>query len=126
MKTKGVTGRSLSSALCGLSLVLLSLFPAYAEEPKTDHKECTTCHGEDEEKTAIKEKINETCLRCHPAREGRDHRIGIVSKAPDNKLPLGEGDIITCSTCHEPHGKTKERALLRMSLSDLCKSCHKK
>jgi predicted CXXCH cytochrome family protein len=126
MKTREVAGRLLSGVLCGLSLSFLCFFPAYAEEPKTGHKDCTTCHGKDEEKTAIKKKINETCLACHPGNKGRDHEVGIVSKMPDNKLPLGEGDIITCATCHEPHGKTKEKALLRMNFNDLCKSCHKK
>lgn len=126
MKTEGVTGRLWYRLLCGLAVSLLCFCGVYAGEPGTVHKDCTTCHGKDEEKTAIKKKINETCQACHPGSKGRDHEVGIVSKMPDNKLPLGEGDIITCATCHELHGKTKEKALLRMNFNDLCKSCHKK
>jgi predicted CXXCH cytochrome family protein len=118
--------RIICSSLVLVVTVCFCLGVAAVATTQGVHKDCTNCHGNDEEKTAVKKRINETCSTCHPGSKGRDHRVGIVSNVTDHKLPLGEGGIITCATCHEPHGKTKEQALLRMSFNDLCKSCHNK
>jgi predicted CXXCH cytochrome family protein len=101
----------------------LSEFTAAAVK-KVPHKECVMCHTEEDRK-AIKSKINETCLKCHPESRGRDHRVGMAATEMPEKLPLAEGNIITCVTCHDQHDKGEKEKLLRMEFNALCKACHK-
>ncbi len=111
-----------AGSLFGLFLCIAA---AEAQTPKEIHKGCATCHEEPDYK-AIKAKGSEACLKCHPASLGRDHSIGVVPKIIPADLPLGEGNKITCITCHEPHGKTTFDRLLRKDFNSLCVSCHKK
>lgn len=106
-------------------LLLFCVAAAGAEAPKEIHKDCTVCH-KDPDFNAIKPKVNETCLKCHPASIGKDHPIAVVPKIIPGDLPLGEGNTVTCITCHEPHGKNTFGMLLRKDFTSLCKSCHKK
>jgi len=67
----------------------------------------------------------DTCKRCH--RQGASHPVGMPSrgniKIPDN-LPTLEGKVITCITCHMPHG-SKEQYLARIDFKrDICVLCH--
>jgi predicted CXXCH cytochrome family protein len=96
-----------------------------AEKAKEIHKDCTLCHKDPDFKT-IKANVNEPCLKCHPASLGKDHPIGVVPKKMPGDLPLGEGNVITCITCHEPHGKDTFGMLLRKDFTSLCRSCHNK
>ncbi|MCL4475192.1 MAG: cytochrome c3 family protein [Nitrospirae bacterium] len=106
-------------------ILLFCIGGAGAEAPKEIHKGCATCHTEPDFK-AIKAKVSETCLTCHPASLGRDHSIGVVPKIIPEDLPLGEGNKVTCITCHDPHGKGVAAKLLRKDFNSLCISCHKK
>ncbi|OEU81558.1 MAG: hypothetical protein BA865_07155 [Desulfobacterales bacterium S5133MH4] len=69
-----------------------------------------------------------TCYQCHPPEVlGVSHPVGVrprrTTKIPDD-LPTLEGGIITCVTCHEPHGGSR-RYFGRKDLSkDVCISCH--
>lgn len=98
---------------------------AGAEERTEAHMPCTVCHRNDTDFQAIKSSINETCLECHPRAKRNDHPIRVAPKTVPQELPLDEGGKITCITCHEPHGKTNVKKLLRMEFSSLCLSCHK-
>lgn len=68
----------------------------------------------------------EICYKCHP--HDSSHPVGVRArgqriKTPDN-LPTIEGGIITCVTCHNPHGGKRvyfNRADFR---KDLCIECH--
>ena len=69
------------------------------------------------------------CYTCHPqARMGTSHPVRIYAKQketriPDN-LPTGKGGMLTCITCHEPHGG-KGKALVRdLITTRLCVACH--
>ncbi|HWR59749.1 MAG TPA: cytochrome c3 family protein [Thermodesulfovibrionales bacterium] len=113
-------------AVFGACLVILFIFAggSTAEESKKIHGECSTCHkGEDHK--AIKSVINETCNRCHPTTSGKDHPVDVVPEVKPPDLPLGEGNRITCVTCHEPHGKNTVEKLLRKKYRSLCTDCHK-
>jgi predicted CXXCH cytochrome family protein len=110
--------------LKSLIVLFLSVGVAEAGVPEEVHKGCTTCHMEQDFK-AIKTKINETCLRCHPTSIGKDHPVGVVSTIVPEGLPLDEGNKITCITCHEPHGKNTVDKLLRKDFNSLCIACHK-
>ncbi len=68
----------------------------------------------------------EICYKCHP--HDSSHPVGVRGggqriKTPEN-LPTIEGGIITCVTCHKPHGGERvyfNRADFR---KDLCIECH--
>jgi predicted CXXCH cytochrome family protein len=68
----------------------------------------------------------DVCVKCHP--QGISHPVGIRSKGPDiktpDKLPTMPGGVITCVTCHLPHGGEKEY-FARMDFErDICIDCH--
>lgn len=69
------------------------------------------------------------CYTCHPqSRMGTSHPVRIYAKQnetriPDN-LPTGKGGMLTCVTCHEPHGG-KGKAMVRdLITTRLCVACH--
>lgn len=68
----------------------------------------------------------DACIKCHP--QGASHPVGIRSKGLKTKispdLPTIEGGMITCVTCHYPHGGNKKH-FVRMDFErDLCIACH--
>lgn len=72
-----------------------------------------------------KESGIDACVTCH--RQGASHPVGVTSKGNiriPNNLPTAEGNIMTCVTCHTPHGG-KERYLARVDFKrDICVLCH--
>ncbi len=68
----------------------------------------------------------DACVQCHP--QDASHPVGIKAVGPNisapRNLPTIEGGVITCVTCHYPHGG--ERAyFFRMDSEDkLCQECH--
>ena len=107
-----------------VGILFLLAVTAEGAVQKEVHKNCASCHGEQDYK-AIVPKVNEICLKCHPTSLGKDHPIGVVSSVVAAELPLGEGNKITCITCHEPHGKNTTGRLLRKEFNSLCATCHK-
>lgn len=91
---------------------------------KEIHRDCLECH-KDKDSKELKMVVNELCLKCHPFSTRRDHPVNIKASVKPEKLPLDSEGKITCITCHEPHGKTKEDRLLRMQFNTLCRECHK-
>lgn len=98
----------------------------YTEEKR---KEIVNLEGEGHGNGGLKTKREaglETCKKCHyqgPAA----HPVGITSsrfvKVSQN-LPTAEGGIMTCVTCHTPHGG-KLKYLARMDFKrDICVLCH--
>lgn len=68
----------------------------------------------------------DACLKCHA--QGASHPVGIRSKGLKTKIPVAlptiEGGVITCITCHYPHGGNK-RYFARLDFQrDMCVSCH--
>jgi predicted CXXCH cytochrome family protein len=66
------------------------------------------------------------CYKCHP--HDTSHPVGVKSEGPRIKipeeLPTIEGGIITCVTCHNPHGG-KRVYFTRMDFKkDICILCH--
>ena len=70
----------------------------------------------------------DACIKCH--NQNASHPVGVRSKsdkfrAPDD-LPTIDNGIITCVTCHLPHGG-KEIYLARLNFDkDICIKCHTK
>lgn len=69
-------------------------------------------------------EINTCMEKCH--KRGGSHPVGVTLRrdmtAPD-EIPLGKGKIITCVTCHLPHG-SKIKYLARIDFEKLCVLCH--
>lgn len=92
-----------------------------AEEPV--HRSCTDCHGE-----AYSLKVAPVtllCLTCHPSRRS-DHPLVAVPASITTTLPLDSDRKMTCLTCHEPHGKSEWKSMLRKQNEVLCLDCHQK
>ncbi len=67
------------------------------------------------------------CIKCHP--QGISHPVGIRSRkagirVPPN-LPTIEGGMLTCVTCHNPHGGNRRYFTRLESAKELCVACHK-
>lgn len=70
----------------------------------------------------------DACYRCHPADElGVSHPVGMEPSGkttiPDD-LPTLEGGILTCATCHAPHGGLRQYFARKEITKDICISCH--
>lgn len=68
----------------------------------------------------------DACIKCHL--QGASHPVGLRSRSSKTRispiLPTIEGGMITCVTCHYPHGGDK-KYFARMSFGrDLCIECH--
>ena len=70
----------------------------------------------------------DVCVECH--NQSVSHPVGISASTPSTvvprNLPTLEGGIITCVTCHYPHGSNKP-FFARMDFErDICIECHRK
>lgn len=70
----------------------------------------------------------ESCKNCH-SQGPASHPVGVASSESvriTENLPTGEGGVITCVTCHTPHGG-KLKFLARVDFKrDMCIMCHTK
>ena len=70
----------------------------------------------------------DACYTCHP--HGASHPVGVKAVSPKIKTPDGlptiEDGIITCVTCHEPHGGNRLHYNRFDYKKDLCMRCHLK
>ncbi|MBI3754387.1 MAG: hypothetical protein HY266_10180 [Deltaproteobacteria bacterium] len=68
----------------------------------------------------------DACVKCHA--QGISHPVGIRSNGPKTKIPAElptiEGGVITCVTCHYPHGGNKKYFARLDFERDLCLACH--
>lgn len=76
----------------------------------------------------VSEKFSkiDICYNCHP--RNASHPVGVKAKGdkvrtPEN-LPTIEGGIITCITCHKPHGGERTYFNRFDFRKDLCIKCH--
>src|SRR3989338_6640143 len=92
------------------------------KEDESDYKE--EKHGEGGLKSWLETGIDTCVERCHD--RGVAHPVGVAvgrnMRALD-ELPVVDGKIIICATCHLPHG-SKLRHLARMDFNKLCVLCH--
>lgn len=69
------------------------------------------------------------CYTCHPENGlGTSHPVRIYAKSKNThipaSLPTGNNGMLTCVTCHDPHG-SKSKALVReLIVTKLCVACH--
>lgn len=87
--------------------------------------------GEEEHPLLVSSEFSaiDQCFTCHPESElGASHPVRIYAtgketRIPDS-LPTGKDGMLTCVTCHDPHGG-KSKALVReLIVTKLCVACH--
>lgn len=125
---------------------------------KVNREMCLICHAEVPDRRLLEEKnfklrkdLSYYCIGCHRGKiykhpSDQDHygalvegpywgTMQITSKKNQSFLPLKNGEIIVCSTCHNPHesqvvmdisaqGGGNAAARLRVAGRSLCASCH--
>ncbi len=110
-------------------IFLLIINTVFADPPEIK-KDCELCHlpHKKGEKALLKKPVEQLCLECHPDRKGpHEHTVDIKSPEPvSEELPLTEEGLISCITCHAPHGEGNYRSMLRVKPEELCSYCHKK
>lgn len=92
------------------------------------HDRCGVCHIGDApqpQQAALSAPLPGLCVDCHRERMGkREHVVGVPPSAPVTAdLPLLNG-LISCTTCHDPHGTGP--GMLRLPTDALCRACHKR
>ena len=108
----------------GLYLMALSNKPLRMMVSIREEEETEDPHGYGflpPEVSAIK-----VCVKCHP--QGISHPVGISSRGVDIRIPPNlptiRRGIITCVTCHKPHGGNR-RYFARLDFErDICIECH--
>jgi len=93
---------------------------------------CVTCHRVHQDTapnaaaTRFKEPLSnkltlaqstqmEVCFECHPMRRAQLQR--------SSHMPFREG-VVTCSSCHNPHGTPNPKLLIAASVNETCYKCH--
>lgn len=69
------------------------------------------------------------CYTCHPQSSmGTSHPVRIYAKGNETRipesLPTGTGGMLTCVTCHEPHGGKGKNLVRDLITTRLCVACH--
>ena len=80
---------------------------------------CTNCHTimknvsrKSQLKTAFQP---DTCFQCH-----KDRKMAAARSA---HMPIREGKVV-CTDCHNPHGSVTESLLNKVSVNEVCYTCH--
>ena len=78
---------------------------------------CATCHKVHNRKSDVKDKMyqTETCFGCH-----KEQR---VESFKTSHHPIREGKVV-CSSCHNPHGSSGPKQLIKNTLNETCYTCH--
>jgi predicted CXXCH cytochrome family protein len=86
-----------------------------------DNTICSNCHGVHGSSNLAMLKFdgNTVCETCHEAQGNFTHPVGPGVIDPRN------GQIMTCVTCHYPHGTLYEKNLKLSGSMELCIQCHK-
>ena len=68
----------------------------------------------------------DVCVKCHP--HDSSHPVGVKAESPKTRTPEGlptiDDEIITCVTCHAPHGGERIYFSRFDYNKDLCMKCH--
>lgn len=86
-------------------------------EHQTRNLACTSCHEVHAADDAVLNKVTQpdVCESCHKTQRAQFHRISVH--------PVRAGEM-SCSDCHNPHGSTGPKLLVKNSLNETCYTCH--
>ena len=78
---------------------------------------CSTCHQVHSPTDAVLNKVTqpEVCETCHKTQRAQFRRI--------STHPVQAGEM-GCSDCHNPHGSTGPKLLVKNSVNETCMTCH--
>jgi DmsE family decaheme c-type cytochrome len=78
---------------------------------------CSNCHTVHVPHDPVLAKLTqpEVCFNCHKTERAQIHR--------NSRHPVLEGKV-ACSDCHNPHGSTGPKLLVKDSVNDTCYTCH--
>lgn len=78
---------------------------------------CTSCHKVHTQHDKVRDKTtqSEVCYACHKTQRAE------ANKASHH--PIKEGKV-ACSSCHNSHGSTGPKLLLRNTVNETCYTCH--
>jgi DmsE family decaheme c-type cytochrome len=84
---------------------------------------CTDCHNihASDQKVLHKATQADVCFTCHKAQRAQTRRI---STHPLALTSLASAAKMACSDCHNPHGSTGPRLLVKSSVNETCYTCH--
>jgi DmsE family decaheme c-type cytochrome len=84
---------------------------------------CTDCHNIHAAEQKVLNKLTqaEVCFTCHKAQQAQIHRI---SAHPLAVTSLANNVKMACSDCHNPHGSTGPKLLVKNSVNETCYTCH--
>lgn len=89
---------------------------------------CTNCH-QIMEKVSVKYQLArsteaETCFQCHKDRRAQFARQNHMPVGGIGSGPGSNATVMTCSSCHNPHGSATDKLLREASVNDTCYKCH--
>jgi predicted CXXCH cytochrome family protein len=69
------------------------------------------------------------CYTCHPESGlGSSHPVRIYTQGKETlipaSLPTGKDGMLTCVTCHDPHGGENKALVRELIVTKLCVACH--
>lgn len=78
---------------------------------------CTSCHQIHTAHDKVRDKLTqpEVCFTCHKEQRSQ------INKVSHHPIPEGK---MGCSDCHNPHGSTGPKLLVRDSVVQTCYTCH--
>ena len=78
---------------------------------------CSACHSVHVKSDPVLTKVTqpEVCFACHKTQRAQTHRL--------STHPLDAGKM-ACSDCHNPHGSTGPKLLVKDSVNETCYTCH--
>jgi DmsE family decaheme c-type cytochrome len=78
---------------------------------------CNDCHKVHQAKDKVRDKKtqSEVCYACHKEQRAETHKI--------STHPLAAGKV-ACSDCHNPHGSTAAKLMVKDTLNETCYTCH--
>ena len=84
---------------------------------------CSDCHNvhAPEQKVLSKATQAEVCFACHKEQRAQTRR---VSTHPLAVTGLASTAKMACSDCHNPHGSTGPKLLIKNSVNETCFTCH--
>jgi DmsE family decaheme c-type cytochrome len=84
---------------------------------------CTDCHTvhATEQKVLNRATQAQVCFTCHKEQRAQTRRI---SAHPLATTSLASAPKMVCSDCHNPHGSTGPKLLVKNSVNETCYTCH--
>lgn len=78
---------------------------------------CTSCHKihTQDDPARVKQAQAEVCYACHKEQRAQSFKA--------SAHPVKDGKL-TCSNCHNPHGSTGPKMLVKNTLNETCYTCH--